>query len=281
METDLRLLILDPNSDFVRLGTVRGGADPALIERYREERCGGSPSYPPTPWETEGCACTRPRSIRRRRPPFFVLTPLLTARSTPSLAGVIAGQEVLCSPRHSEAATASVRRASVCGIRNLGIDRFTVWAPNETGSVLDAIHDPALPVRRHRPRLAADTGRRQSLIAAAVLGDLWRRRHERKPVLIAIDEAHNVCPADPPDAIIAQATEHAVRIAAEGRKFGLYLLVSTQRPQKIAENVISQADNLVLMRLNSLSDTAFTQAVFSFVPPAWSIGRSPFIRGRP
>ena len=34
------------------------------------------------------------------------------------------------------------------------------------------------------------------------------------------------------------------------RKFGLYLMVSTRRPQKIAENVLSQADNLVLMRLN-------------------------------
>ena len=38
----------------------------------------------------------------------------------------------------------------------------------------------------------------QSLIAAAVLGDLWRRRQERRPVLIVIDEAHNVCPAEPP-----------------------------------------------------------------------------------
>jgi len=83
-----------------------------------------------------------------------------------------------------------------------------------------------------------------------------------------IDDAHNVCPADPPDQLIAQAAEYAIRIAAEGRKFGLYLLVSTQRPQKIAENVLSQADNLVLMRLNSLADAAFTQAAFSFVPPS-------------
>ena len=84
-----------------------------------------------------------------------------------------------------------------------------------------------------------------------------------QPVLIVIDEAHNVCPAEPPDQLTAMAAEHAVRIAAEGRKFGLYLLVSTQRPQKIPENVLSQADNLVLMRLNSLADAAFTQAVFS------------------
>jgi uncharacterized protein len=31
--------------------------------------------------------------------------------------------------------------------------------------------------------------------------------------------------------------------------------------------VISQCDNLVLMRLNSTADAAFAQAVFSFVPP--------------
>src|SRR5256886_11352057 len=46
-----------------------------------------------------------------------------------------------------------------------------------------------------------------------------------RPVLIVIDEAHNVCPAEPPDPLVALATDHAVRIAAEGRKFGLYLLV--------------------------------------------------------
>ncbi len=97
------------------------------------------------------------------------------------------------------------------------------------GSVLDAVHDESvrcvvvdlgsLPIREE-----------QSLVAAVVLGDLWRRRAERRPVLIVIDEAHNVCPAEPPDLLIALATDHAIRIAAEGRKFGLYLLVSTQRP---------------------------------------------------
>ena len=151
-------------------------------------------------------------------------------------------------------------------ISNLGVDRFAVWARGEAGSILDAVHDQdnrcvvvdigSLPTREE-----------QSLVAGAVLGSLWQRRQERKPVLIVIDEAHNVCPAEPPNQLVALAAEHAIRIAAEGRKFGLYLLVSTQRPQKIAPNVLSQADNLVLMRLNSLADTAFTQAAFSFVPP--------------
>jgi len=36
IETDLPLVILDPNSDVVRLGTAQGGTDPGLAERYRQ-----------------------------------------------------------------------------------------------------------------------------------------------------------------------------------------------------------------------------------------------------
>ncbi len=43
LETDLRVVILDPNSDFVRLADVRDGADAELASRYEagRERCGG------------------------------------------------------------------------------------------------------------------------------------------------------------------------------------------------------------------------------------------------
>jgi len=99
-----------------------------------------------------------------------------------------------------------------------------------------------------------------------VLAGLWRRRTDRQPILIVVDEAHNVCPAEPEDALSARASDHVVRIAAEGRKFGLHLLLCTQRPQKVPENAISQCDNLVLMRLNSVADASFAQTVFSFVP---------------
>jgi len=85
-------------------------------------------------------------------------------------------------------------------------------------------------------------------------------------VLVVVDEAHNVCPAQPRDELTALATETAVRIAAEGRKFGLYLLVATQRPQKVHREVVSQCDNLVLMRLNSSADADHAADAFSFVP---------------
>jgi DNA helicase HerA-like ATPase len=100
-----------------------------------------------------------------------------------------------------------------------------------------------------------------------VLERLWRRRARREPVAIVIDEAHNVCPAEPEDPLTALATADAVRIAGEGRKFGLYLIVVTQRPQKVHDNVLSQCENLVLMRMNSSADLGHVAGVFSFAPP--------------
>ena len=117
----------------------------------------------------------------------------------------------------------------------------------------------------------------EGLVAAATLSQLWRRRTDREPVLIVIDEAHNVCPAEPGSTLTRLATELAIRIAAEGRKFGLYLLVSTQRPQKVHEQVLSQCDNLVLMRMNSSADLAHVAATFSFVPPGL-LDRAPGFR---
>jgi len=188
------------------------------------------------------------------REEYAALAALLASQAPPAL-------EALDGSDHPEARRLGLR------VRNLGVDRFAVWARGEQGSVLDAIHDPGIRC------VVIDLGslptrEEQSLVAGAVLGDLWRRRQERSPVLIVIDEAHNVCPAEHEDQLVAVAAGHAVRIAAEGRKFGLYLLISTQRPQKIPENVLSQADNLVLLRLNSLADSAFAEAAFSFVPPS-------------
>ena len=56
-----------------------------------------------------------------------------------------------------------------------------------------------------------------------------------------IDEAHNICPAEPGGQLTALTTEDVIRIAGEGRKFGLYLIVVTQRPRKVHENEVSNA----------------------------------------
>jgi uncharacterized protein len=264
-ETELRLVIFDPNSDFTCLGHVRAGADPALAGRYRQVArrvavysAGARAGQRLRLHATEIEPAAQAAALR--------LDPIADREEYATLAALLASQ----NPLSMEALTGSdlpeARRLGL-RVRNLGVDRYSVWAPGEAGSVLDAVHDRS--VRCVVIDLGSlPTREEQSLVAATVLGDLWRRRQARDPVLVVIDEAHNVCPAEPPDPLAAVATGHAIRIAAEGRKFGLYLLLSTQRPQKIPENVLSQTDNLVLMRLNSLADAAFAQAAFSFVPPS-------------
>jgi DNA helicase HerA-like ATPase len=138
-------------------------------------------------------------------------------------------------------------------------------ARDDPGTLLDELGDDGWRM------LVGDLGslataEEQALTAASVLGTLWQRRKERHRVLVVIDEAHNVCPQAPPDPLTRIAADVAVRIAGEGRKFGLHLLVSTERPQKVHENVLSQCDNLVLMRMNSTADLAYVGDVFSFVP---------------
>jgi DNA helicase HerA-like ATPase len=264
LETGLRIVVLDPNSDFVRLGTVRAGVEPATAERYREVaggvgvhsgRAGGRQRLRLRLAELS--SATQAALLRldpiADRDEHSELAALLAEGTTPTV------EALLASPR-PEAQRLGLRA------RNLGVEDFAVWAAGQDGSLLDVIGDPEARC------VVVDLGslgtrEEQALAAEAVLGRLWQLREQREPVLIVIDEAHNVCPARPEDPLTALATDHAVRIAAEGRKFGLYLMVSTQRPQKVHENVISQCDNLVLMRLNSDADAAFARAVFSFVPP--------------
>ena len=265
METDLRMVVLDPNSDFVRLGQVRAGADPFLAGRYQQSASAVAVYsahadgerrlrlHPADISPAAQAAALRLDPITDRDE-YATLAAFLARENTPTI-------DALKGSDDPEARRLGLRLA------NLGVDRYTVWARGQAGSVLDAVHDES--VRCVVIDLGSlPTREEQSLVATVVLGDLWRHRTERRPVLIVIDEAHNVCPAEPLDPLAALATERAIRIAAEGRKFGLYLLVSTQRPQKIPQNVLSQADNLVLLRLNSLADAAFAQAVFSSSRPA-------------
>ena len=263
LETGLRIVVLDPNSDFTRIAELRQGVDPALAARHADATRSakihrGSASGQDRLRIHFGELGTAGRAAALRLDPIYdreeygELAALLE-QARPDALDELAKVE-------GEDAAALAQRA-----RNLGVDRWGVWATGDSGSTLDALHDPA--VRCLVIDLGSlETRAEQALVAEAVLERLWDQRTRRQPVLIVIDEAHNVCPATPEDALTALATEHAVRIAAEGRKFGLYLLTSTQRPDKVHPNVVSQCDNLVLMRMNSAADLAYAGEIFSFVP---------------
>ena len=70
-----------------------------------------------------------------------------------------------------------------------------------------------------------------------------------------------------------------VRIAGEGRKYGLYLLLVTQRPDKLEQNALTQCDNLILLRLNGAADVERIAAAFSFVSPSLLAEAPSFAKG--
>ena len=268
LETSLRVVVLDPNSDFVALGRTREGVASDVVERHREHA--GVVVRQAADGGTERLRLRFADLDSRVQAAVLHLDPiadrgeyseLVSLLETWAAAGATISLEQLLAGGGSEARALGER------LRNLGVDRWGVWARDDEGSVVEEL------AARSARCLVVDLGSLQTLeekalVSEAVLATLWRHRTDRQPTLIVVDEAHNVCPSEPGDPITAIATEHAQRIAAEGRKFGLYLLVSTQRPHKVHEQVLSQCDNLVLMRMNSRSDLAYVGELFSFVPPA-------------
>ena len=258
VETDLRLIILDPNSDYVRLGEVRSGVEAQVAAAYADAASGVLVRR-----SDHGLHLPIAQLEPRARAAALSLDPVADREEfalVDELLGTGATIEELLAAEEPHARALRLR------VANLGVGGWPLWARGRPGSLVDDVESRAARC------LVVDLGslstrEEQAVAAEAVLATLWRRRADREPVLVVIDEAHNICPQSPDDPVTALVTEHAVRIAAEGRKFGLYLLVSTQRPHKVHENVLSQCDNLMLMRMNSLADLGFVGDVFSFVPP--------------
>lgn len=73
------------------------------------------------------------------------------------------------------------------------------------------------------------------------------------PLLLVFEEAHKYVPNS--ELTKYRASKLSIeRIAKEGRKYGVTLLLSSQRPSEISETIFSQCCNFVAMRLTNPSD---------------------------
>ncbi|MFE8729870.1 ATP-binding protein, partial [Aeromonas hydrophila] len=83
----------------------------------------------------------------------------------------------------------------------------------------------------------------------------WTSPEKRHPIALMCDEAHLYIPnrniADSADEISIKIFE---RIAKEGRKYGLSLVVISQRPSEVNKTILSQCSNFVAMRLTNSDD---------------------------
>jgi DNA helicase HerA-like ATPase len=104
-------------------------------------------------------------------------------------------------------------------------------------------------------------------IAVAVLTRLlfdynfWSPPSQRHPTLLVYEEAHNYIPRVANDKCFARAAVE--KVAKEGRKYGVTAMIISQRPSELSETVLSQCNNMVVMRLNNPDDQAYVRRVVS------------------
>ncbi len=85
----------------------------------------------------------------------------------------------------------------------------------------------------------------------------WLRSEKRTPYSVVCDEAHLYLPVrDDAHAVEKQALATFERIAKEGRKYGVSLVVVSQRPSDVSRTILSQCNNFLVLRLTNDSDQA-------------------------
>lgn len=80
------------------------------------------------------------------------------------------------------------------------------------------------------------------------------------PITLVCDEAHVYIPTDfQLTASKRRMVEIFENIAKEGRKFGITLLVATQRPSELNRTIFAQCENCIVMKLNNENDKAIVK----------------------
>ncbi len=276
IHTALPMVVFDPNGDFVKLTELREGVEPEQVAELqkRDVRI-----LRPGRGDGDGnrlCVQFTELSLPSKAA-LLRLDPLIDRAEYNTLLHIEdllrTSQPTEFLPRLRQSADPSFN-ALALRIENLDILSWEVWALGRRAVTEIVETRPAATVLdlggfRHTEE--------PLVVALALLDDLWARREERRPLLLVIDEAHNLCSPDAETPLQRAVLERIIQIAAEGRKFGLWLLLSTQRPSKVHQGIISQCDNLALMRMSSQRDLDELGTVFGFAPPAL-LAQSPHFR---
>jgi hypothetical protein len=125
-----------------------------------------------------------------------------------------------------------------------------------------------------------------SLIARLIFTvSQWTPPNNRHPIALFCDEAHLYIPerasSESADEISVGIFE---RIAKEGRKYGVGLVVISQRPSEVNRTVLSQCNNVIAMRLTNGDDQSVIKRLlpdslggFGDLLPVLDIGEAPVV----
>lgn len=112
--------------------------------------------------------------------------------------------------------------------------------------------------------LAGYTSDFQATIFSLIADEIFeaRVRNDLKlPVLLLLEEAHNFAPARAVTPAEQRAINSTKQIAQEGRKFGVGLILISQRPSRLDETTLSQCNSYIIMRMVNPADQNFVRRV--------------------
>ncbi|MGB8347666.1 MAG: ATP-binding protein [Ktedonobacteraceae bacterium] len=153
-----------------------------------------------------------------------------------------------------EALSAEEKRAARKAAQYIeDLRRFPIWD----------YHDVAMQELLQPQRLTVlDFAGADKVVAAyaaeRILRETWKRAitgQLHHPVFIVLEEAHNLIPANGQ----TRASRIINTIAAEGRKFRVFLTLITQRPSKISPDALSQCGSQIIMQLTNPDDQRAVQ----------------------
>lgn len=106
-----------------------------------------------------------------------------------------------------------------------------------------------------------------SSVITRLLFDRLRRSDVRNsfPVNLILEEAHRYVPRQSAAASTLAATRIFERVAKEGRKYGLFLMLSSQRPSELSGTVLSQCSNYVVHRIQNPEDLQHIRRMTPFI----------------
>jgi hypothetical protein len=104
----------------------------------------------------------------------------------------------------------------------------------------------------------------QATIYSIIAGDIFEARVNgdmKLPALLLLEEAHNFAPGRATTTAEQRAITTTKQIAQEGRKFGVGLVMISQRPSRLDETTLSQCNSHIIMRLVNPADQNFVRKV--------------------
>ncbi|PWE49078.1 ATPase [Thioclava sp. NG1] len=105
-----------------------------------------------------------------------------------------------------------------------------------------------------------------SAVVARLIFDRMRRATPRNkmPVHLILEEAHRYI-SERPSRFAIDASITFQRIAKEGRKYGAFLIVASQRPSELSKTVLSQCNNFIIHRIQNPDDLSQIKQMTPFI----------------